>query len=170
MAVTLSSDAIAELQKSVIRTHMKLEVIHEFFNADLRQAIDVSDDVNRWGTLDGDSTMVRKDWTVPNLTVIMNNTAGRFTDGYASSIWTDELSGVHWSECFIRWRYYLLMKDGTVSELLYTYVGKLIDVVHRFHGRDAIAELKSVMYQDIDLSHEVTKFDGDYLKVLYNNW
>lgn len=141
-------------------------IIKEWWDADLREETIVSSRVHQWGTITGDSTLVRKDWEVPNLTMIFKNIDGFFSEWKSDSIWNTGLVRRP-EESILKFEYRLLWNEGTKKTTLLTYIGAIQNVYVRTDGSLYIAEIITSLHHDNELRQSIDKNSGDTAKEVW---
>lgn len=164
MSATYSAEATALLQSGDFRLRKVLEITNDLFNADVRQWVDVSDLVVRWGRLTGASSIKSTSWEIPSFSPSLSNIDNYFSEDHAESVWT--ALGKAPDECWVRLRVQIKLSTGAY-ETLRTYYGKIFSVVPKDSG---LVDIQTRHAVDEALAQGITKQSGDELQVLGSNW
>lgn len=168
MGITLTANVQAVLAQPNVRVHKRVELVRDYWNADLRQSVDVSEDAVKFSRLTNESTLKQVNWTVANLTVSLDNAGGRYSHLGPSSIWQTTFQRKP-RECALIFRLMLPMPDGTLYELQ-RYMGSIEDCVARDEGEIAVIDVVTKHLSHRPLSVKITKQSGDEVVVLGKLW
>lgn len=168
MGINLPANVRAVLNQPNVTVHRQVQIVREYWNADLRMIVDVSQDVAKIGSLTNESTLKRIDWNVPTMTVSMNNADGKYSKGSAASIWQATLQRKP-RECALIFRLMLPMPDGTLYQL-HKFPGSIEDAVPRDESDVAVVDLVVKHLSHRQLAAGITKASGDELVVLGTTW
>ncbi len=168
MGINLPANVRAVLAQPVVNMVRKVELVREYWNADLRLRVDVSRDVKKFGKLTNESTLKQVNWTVANLTVSLDNVDGLYSPDKSDSVWQATFARKP-RECALIFRLMLVMPDGTNYELQ-KYIGSIEDCVPRDEGEIAVVDVVTKHMSHRALAAKLTKASGDELVVLGTTW
>lgn len=168
MPITLPANVRAVLAQKAVAVVKRVELVREYWNADLRMTVDVSLDVVKWGALTNKSTIREVNWTVPNLTVSLDNKDGRYSPDHPASIWKATFARTP-RDCALIFRLMLPMPDGTLYELQ-TFKASIEDCVPVDENEIAVVDIVTKHMSHRPLSAKLTKASGDETVVLGTTW
>lgn len=157
MAVTLTTDEKAELEKFAPRIRREAHIIKDYYGTPTE--IEITDYVNRYGVFRNDSTLVAKNWTMPHLTMIAQNTDNYFNEYVSDSIWNTSPAADP-EECLLRIRVYVVTDSG--ETMLIEYLGRVLNVALTDTDIETYAELETVIAPGYHLKKMCTRRDGSY--------
>jgi hypothetical protein len=168
MGIAYPANVVAVLSDPVVKIVKRVELLREYWNADLRLTVDVSEDAVKFSELKNESTLKLVNWTVANLTVSLNNALSRYSTDHALSIWQATFARKP-RECAVIFRLMLPMPDGTLYELQ-KYMGSVEDCVPRDEGEIAVVDIVTKHMSHRPLSVKLTKSSGDETVLTGTTW
>lgn len=168
MGISLPANVRAVLNQPKVAVVKRIELVREYWNADLRMNVDVSEDVKKWASLTKKSTIREVNWTVPNLTVSLDNKDGRYSPDHAASIWQATFQRKP-RECALIFRLLLPMPDGTLYELE-AFKASVEDCVPVDENEIAVVDIVTKHMSHRPLAAKLTKASGDELVVPGATW
>jgi hypothetical protein len=163
----LPNNVKAVLAQPNVRVVKRVELVRDYWNADTRMIVDVTGDVVKYGKLTSESTIKSVNWTVPNLTVSLNNVDGRYSSDHPASIWKATFQR-NPRECSLIFRLQLPMPDGTNYDL-HKYMGS-VEAIGREEGEIAVVDIVTRHMIHRPLSVKLTKNSGDETVILGGTW
>lgn len=167
--LTLSTAAQEALDQPKTRFLYEGKLVKFGWNADLRDELDISEDVISWGTLTLQTSAMGDDWEKPNVTVTVKNRDNLYNKVHASSFFrtpTAQTVRKLWYEFTLS----LLHLDRVTKEDVLFYRGILEDAVLRYDDELATVEIVTVCVQNTGLSKYVSKTSGGLLIMRENTW
>ena len=168
MPITFPANVIAQLARYPSSVIANFLLMRDYFNADTRLIVDVSDDVAKEGQFINQSTIKTVDWKVTNFTVSMKSTSGKYSRDRADSIWAATFAREP-EECAVLFRLLLPMPDGSLYEL-HRCAGSVEDCVAREESDIAVVDIVAKHLSHGPLTQKITKSSGDELVVLGTVW
>lgn len=167
--LTLSTEAQAALDQPKTRFIYNGKLVKFGWNADLRDEIDITEDVIDWGTLKLSSSAEGENWEKPNVTVLVRNRDNLYNKDHVSSFFqaaTAQEVRKLWYEFTLS----LVHLDGVTKENVLFYRGVLEDAVLRYDMELATVEIVTVCVQNTGLAKFVAKTEGGLLILRESAW
>lgn len=165
MSYTLTQAAKDELDKAMPEFVKRAYLVKEHLSAN-RTTAEITDKVISWGKLRSRTTAVGRSWERPNLTMLVDNATGFFTEELATSFFalapvTDQL------DCTLLIEVYVVVNG--VLEQIREYRGQIMNISVTMINR-ATATIKTVTEHNRGMSTPLTKKSGGRFTVADGGW
>ncbi len=165
MSYTITQAAKDELDKATPEFVKRAYLIKDHLSAN-RTTTEITDKVISWGKLRTRTTAIGKSWEKPNLTMLVDNATGFFTEDVSTSFFA-LAPVVDPRECTLLVEVYVVV--NTVLEQIREYRGQVVRVNVSMINR-ATATIKTVSEHNRGLSTDLTKKSGSRFTVANAGW
>lgn len=128
MGLTLQQTTLDELARPVPKVVLKAEIVKDFYTTPA--VIDITEDVTDWGMFDNQSSLVSVEYSVPTLTISVQNISGKYSrENLSNSMWTTAYGALarEPEECKLK-VYLYVSPESTTPEAVLTWIGRIIAI------------------------------------------